>query len=91
MNVAKASVQLASAASDKNEITMSDAVLGIGFTVLLALFIWVASFNIYAACALATLVLVITLTIWICKIKNRQTETVKLLEDILQEIKKQNC
>jgi hypothetical protein len=41
-------------------------------------------------CSVITLVLAICVVVWICKIKNRQTEAVKVLEDILKEIKTQN-
>jgi hypothetical protein len=85
-------VPLPSAASDKSGNAMRDVWLAIGVTgfVLFCLFA-IAAGHSDVACALVSLIWAIVLTVWICKIKNRQTETVDLLEKILAEIKKQNC
>jgi hypothetical protein len=60
-------------------------------TVLALIASSLAFYNIYAACALASLVWAIVLTVWVCQIKNRQTEAVEILANILSELKKQNC
>jgi len=54
--------------------------------------------TVWLLCSVTSLIWAIWVTVWICKIKNRQTEAVKvqteaveILANILSELKKQNC